>query len=71
MDTSYTAEGLWPHHIRDQFSGREVYQEPVVREKIVDGDHILFIDREAREIMYLVASVRLSISALTAEPFDL
>ena len=39
----------------------------------------VFIDREAREIMYLVASVRmsvrlsvrLSVSALTAEPFDL
>ncbi len=35
---------------------------------------VLIIDREAREIMYLVASVcpsvRLSVNALTAEPFD-
>ncbi len=37
--------------------------------------HSFIIDREAREIMYLVASVRPSVrpsvSALTAEPFDL
>ncbi len=36
---------------------------------------VVIIDREAREIMYLVTSVRLSVrlsvSALTAEPFDL
>ncbi len=29
------------------------------------------IDHKAREIMYLVASVRLSVFSLTAEPFDL
>ncbi len=29
----------------------------------------MFIDREAREIMYLVASVRPSVRPLTAEPF--
>ena len=29
----------------------------------------IIIDPEAREILYLVASVRLSVSALTAEPF--
>ena len=41
--------------------------------------YVLIIDREAREIMHLVASVRLSVrpsvrlsvNALTAEPFDL
>ncbi len=31
----------------------------------------LIIDREAREIMYLVASVHLSVSLSMAEPFDL
>ncbi len=31
----------------------------------------LIIDREARELMYLVASVRPSVRPLTAEPFDL
>ena len=31
----------------------------------------IFIDREAREIIRLVASVRPSVIALTPEPFDL
>ena len=31
----------------------------------------IFIDREAREMMHLVVSVRLCVCALTAEPFDL
>ncbi len=34
--------------------------------------HIIIIDREAREIVYLVASIRLSVcNALLLEPFDL
>ncbi len=43
--------------------------------RVKPGINLFIIDREAREIMYLVASVRLSVcpsvSSLTAEPFDL
>ncbi len=31
---------------------------------------LLIIDREAGEIIHLVLSIRLSVNALTAEPFD-
>ncbi len=35
------------------------------------SEFFIFIDREAREIMHLVASVRLYVYALMVEPFDL
>ncbi len=37
---------------------------------ILEGAEEIFIDREAREIMHLVASVRPFVCALTVELFD-
>ncbi len=49
----------------------QLVRKKIFRKYDISLKLVLIIDCEAREIKYLVASVRLSVSALTAEPFDL